>query len=317
VTTPARHYLTSSADLITPYIATRAGFVQMALEKNRKATPLVAEARSLKSRAAVAKTPEELLDIPDIQPAMLTASGISDKATSHMQPEDKTTAIRGLVKNFLEPAGSVFAEELVFRFLLTRGDTLGGSMRNAAGALAQRKLSRAVISSLRLARQRYYWLHSKTGTWVEGQPDDADVEIYLKGLAWSRRDSARTLIYNLLLPLTKNNVDMCLFNCTHAAFSRETVKMPHAYLAFGELKGGIDPTGADEHWKTARSALHRIQGAFAENGLKPKSFFIGAAIEAKMAEEIWKLLSSGQLDNAANLTNDQQLDGIARWLCDI
>ncbi|MHB1766894.1 MAG: AvaI/BsoBI family type II restriction endonuclease [Phycisphaerae bacterium] len=313
----SRPHLRSSTDLITPYAATRAGFVQMALEKNRKATPLISEARTLQIRAASAKIPAELLDIPDIQPAMLAAAGISDKAMTHLQREDKSAALLGLVKNFLEPAGSKFVEELVFRFLLTRGDTLGGSMRNIAGALAQRKLARAIISSFRLARQRYYWLESQTNSWVQGHADDADIEIHLKGLAWQRRKISRTLIYNLTLPLTKNNVDLCLFDCDHQAFSKEIYRIPQSYIALGEIKGGIDPAGADEHWKTARTALLRIQAAFAEIGLRPKSFFIGGAIEAKMAEEIWKFLANGQLDNAANLTSDQQLDHLARWLCSL
>ncbi len=312
---PACQHLKSATDLITPYAAIRAGFVQMALEKNRKATPLVAEARSLKARAAIANTPGDLLNIPEIQPAMLTAAGISDKAMAHLQQEDKRAATLGLVKNFLEPAGSDFVEELVFRFLLTRGDTLGGSMRNIAGALAQRKLARAIISCLRLARQPYHWLHSQTNSWAAGQADDADIEIHLRGLAWQHRKIRRTLIYNLQLPLTKNNVDLCLFDCGHEAISKEIYGSPKAYLALGELKGGIDPAGADEHWKTAHTALHRIRAAFAEKGVEPKTFFIAAAIEARMAEEIWKLLSNGQLDNAANLTNDRQLDSIARWLC--
>ncbi len=315
--TPALQHLRSSDDLVTPYTAVRAGFVQMALEKNRKATPLVAEARSLKARATAARTAGELLNIPDIQSAMLTASGISDKALSHLQQEDKDAALLGLIKNFLEPAGNDFVEELVFRFLLIRGDTLGGSMRNIAGAMAQRKLSRAIISSLRLARQPYHWLHSQTNSWAQGQNDDADIEIYLKGLAWQRCDAPRTLLYNLTLPLTKTNVDLCLFNCNHETFSKEIVGSPQAYIALGELKGGIDPAGADEHWKTARTALYRIQSAFKKTGAKPKSFFIGAAIKIKMASEIWKLLSNGEIDNAANLTNDQQLDAIARWLCSI
>ena len=33
------------------------------------------------------------------------------------------------------------------------------------------------------------------------------------------------------------------------------VENPKHYLACGELKGGIDPAGADEHWKTAGKAL--------------------------------------------------------------
>lgn len=43
----------------------------------------------------------------------------------------------GFVANFLQPAGANFVEEFVFRFLLTRGDTLGGSMRNVGGLKGQ------------------------------------------------------------------------------------------------------------------------------------------------------------------------------------
>ncbi len=123
---PYCEHLKSADDLVTTYEAVRAGFVALALEKNRRATPFVEQARSLKFSASKADTPADLLNIEGIQSALLTAAGISDKATGHLLPEDKSDAIQGLIKNFLEPAGSDFIEELVFRFLLTRGDTLGG-----------------------------------------------------------------------------------------------------------------------------------------------------------------------------------------------
>jgi hypothetical protein len=90
---------------------------------------------------------------------------------------------------------------------------------------------------------------------------------------------------------------------------------PEIYLAFGELKGGIDPAGADEHWKTAKTALGRIHKAFEK--FNPATFFIGAAIETKMATEIWELLEDGTIDNAANLTDDDQIAYISRWLCSL
>ena len=90
-----------------------------------------------------------------------------------------------------------------------------------------------------------------------------------------------------------------------------------SYIALGELKGGIDPAGADEHWKTARTALSRIHEAFARNQLKPHTFFIGAAIEPKMALEIWNFLESGIIENAANLTDDEQIASITNWLCSL
>jgi len=46
-----QQHLKSSLDLETTYEAIRAGFVALALEKNRRATPYVAQARALKSAA--------------------------------------------------------------------------------------------------------------------------------------------------------------------------------------------------------------------------------------------------------------------------
>jgi hypothetical protein len=47
-----RNHIQSSDDLVTTYEATRAGFVALALEKNRRATPYVAEAKALQEAAA-------------------------------------------------------------------------------------------------------------------------------------------------------------------------------------------------------------------------------------------------------------------------
>ncbi len=315
---PYRQHLDKSDDLVTTYEAVRAGFVALALEKNRRATPFVEQARALQSAASKAKKPADLTEIEGIQPALLTAAGVSDKAARHLFQEDKAEAIQGLIKNFLEPAGAKFIEELIFRFLLTRRDTLGGSMRNIGGALAQRKLTRAIISTLRLAAIPYKWLHSSTNTWVSMTDNDADIELYLRGLSWKNaKGKSRTMIYNLTVPLVQSNIDLCLFNCDCGEFSTETCKANKLYIAFGELKGGIDPAGADEHWKTARTALTRIQKAFSAIKLSPRTFFIGAAIEKRMAGEIWSQLKGGTLHNAANLTNDNHIASISRWLCNL
>lgn len=313
---PYREHLTVSDDLITSYEATRAGFIALALEKNRQATPFVAQARTLATFASQVQKPSELLNITDIHPALLTAAGISDKAIKYLQPEDKNEAIFGLIKNFLEPAGVNFVEELVFRFLLIRGDTLGGSMRNMAGLLAQRKLTRTIISTLKIAGKSYQWLHSINKKWATMPSDDSDIELHLKGLSWSKDEENRTLIYNLTVPLIKNNVDLCLLNCGPNSLSKAH-SLPSLYIALGELKGGIDPAGADEHWKTARTALMRIEKAFTNLQMKPHTFFIGAAIQKKMATEIWSQLESGDLTNASNLTIDRQIASFARWLCNL
>lgn len=316
-THPYRSHLKSSNDLVTTYEATRAGFVTLALEKNRRATPYVEQARALQKAASLVKKPADLLKTKGIESGLLTAAGLSDKALNHLLPRDKGEAIKGLIKNFLEPAGAKFVEELVFRFLLSRGDALGGSMRNIGGVLAQRKLTRTIISTLTIAGIHYLWQHSKSRKWVEMTDDDSDIELYLRGLSWQSENGTRTLIYNLTVPLIKNNVDMCLFNLTSDAIEHAKYKTVKSYIALGELKGGIDPAGADEHWKTARAALDRIRNAFAKAGTSPYTFFVGAAIEKKMAGEIWSQLENSSLSNAANLNDESQVASISRWLCNL
>ncbi len=312
---PYRYHLQRSENLVTTPEATRAGFIALALEKNRLATPYVNEARALQEAISEAKTPADVLNNKKIEAALLAAAGLSDKSLIHLSEEDKEEAINRLVKDFLEPAGEKFVEELIFRFLLTRGDTLGGSIRNIGGVLAQQKFSSFIISELRNAKLRYKWQHAITRQWVDMRDDDAEIERSLRGMSWKREHQSRTLIYNLNVPLIKSNVDICLFSLSPEELHEKGYGLPHSYIALGELKGGIDPAGADEHWKTARTALDRIRQGFKKFRPIPYTFFIGAAIEQRMADEIWDQLEKGVLANAANLNDPDHLKSVARWLC--
>ena len=49
----------------------------------------------------------------------------------------------------------------------------------------------------------------------------------------------------------------------------------------------------------------------------PHTFFLGAAIERRMAEEIWEDLENEVLTNAANLNDDRQVASLSRWLCSL
>ena len=314
-------HVKSYEDLITPYEETRAGFISLALEKNRTATPFVEEAKALKVFASRAQTPRELLRIVEIQNSLLTAAGISDKAKRHLQDRDKREAIKGLIENFLEPSGKSFIDELVYRFLLTRGDSLGGRMRNLGGALGEWRFSRILISTCSVSGLDFECLDSKSKNWVH-RNSEPDIEKRLKGLRWISHGNERTLIYNLTVPTVQKNVDLCLFDCspTEIVFGRKKDSAhhkPEKYLALGELKGGIDPAGADEHWKTANSALGRIRMAFSEKNCRPKTFFVGAAIENAMAREIYNQLNNHTLSNGANLTNEDQVVSLCDWLIKI
>jgi hypothetical protein len=314
---PFLRHLASAEDLVTTYEATRAGFVALVLERNRRATPIIAQARALQAAATAARVPQDLLHIRGVESALLAAAGLSDKSLPHLAPTDKAAALSELIEQFLEPAGDKFVEELVFRFLLTRGDTLGGSMRNVAGAIAQSKLTRAILGTLAIHAQPYFWRGVGRRTWLKRPHDDSGIEHHVRGLHWSNSHGARTLLYNLRVPIVDKNVDLCLFKGAPAGLATEDYLTPNTYLALGELKGGIDPAGADEHWKTASKALDRIRKAFAKSGNMPAIFFICAAIERSMAQEIWRELQAGTLTNAANLNDAGQLAALAGWLCEL
>lgn len=335
---PYLAHLIGSQDLVTTQAAKRAGFVTAVLEKSKLADEFIRDARTLRAKASAAHNPINLLDIEDIQAGLLTAAGVSDKATNYLGVGDRREILLEYVKNVLEPVGDKFVEELVYRFLLTRGDTLGGKICNLVGVWAQRQFSNYIVSEFRIAGRELRWLGAKRSRW---QPiDELTDPDQVKAFTWKTGYMPRVLAYNVGIPLIKTdeemandasvegnatsrggkNVDLCLLQMPEDAYIAKPprsrmVKETQLYIALGELKGGIDPAGADEHWKTASAHLSRIRRSFAAYNTAPALFFIGNAIEASMAGEIWGMLERSELANAANMTDDRQAVSLVSWLC--
>lgn len=306
--------------LVTSREETRAGFIKMAIEKNLMASEYVAEARSLRFLAGKVDRPIKLIDLPDIRKGLLTASGLSEKSLKFLKDEDKLNSIRELVEKFLEPAGAAFPDELVYRYLIHKGDALGGKARNLAGTLGERRFLRTFISVLRLADIKYHLKVRKSGIWDHEPTSSLEVEKNFGALYWQKGGRNRILAMNVRVPLIKKNVDLVILNAIPDEFSgksNDLLAQNTRYVAVGELKGGIDPAGSDEHWKTANFALNRIRSSFQSLGLNPPTFFIGAAIEKNMASEIVTQLNSRVLNRAANLTSDDQLTSICEWIMNL
>ena len=309
---PRPRHLSGPEDLVTQPEATRAGFLALAIERNRLSTPFVAQAHSLRITAATAESVDRCINDPAIGPAVLAAAGVSDKAAGHFTETEKGAAVKDLAESYLMPAGANFPDELAARFLLTKGDAIGGAMRNVGGRLGQRKLLRTMVSVLEIGGAPYHWLdHDKI--WHAAGVNQPGFELSARGLHWTWQRKNRTLLFNRRVPAVRTNVDLCLMNCERDQ-ADAAIRNPSAFVALGELKGGIDPAGADEHWKTARAALVRIRTAFADSETHPPLFFIGAAIVRNMAGELWRSLENNTLANAANLTDDRQLVALAHWI---
>lgn len=307
----------SAYELITSREQTRAGFIEAALAKNEKARPYIEQAKTLRVYASSVSNPNELTNITEIREALLTASGLSDKAFKYFTDDDKTEAIKTLIKKFLVPAGDNFVDELTYRYLLIKGDTLGGSMRNYVGIIAQMKLVRKMLSILSMRGIPYSILFNsdlKKNGWQE---EDYEADFIrandIKSIAWDIDNKSRLLFFNTKIPLVNKGVDICLYEGSSTDFNAGSiVNIPSKAIMLGELKGGIDPAGADEHWKTGNTALQRIRNAF--KGYNIHTSFIAAAIETNMAFEIFEQLRAGTLSCAINITVDSQLTEYCDWI---
>ncbi|MCJ7837546.1 DUF1217 domain-containing protein [Cuneatibacter sp. NSJ-177] len=312
-------FITSDSDLVTTHQATRAGFFSIALEKNRVSDPYVKTALSFKTMVNGVKSPNDLLNIPAIRPFLIAASGLSDKSLNYLDEDDRTAAIKELIDKFLKPAGQDFIDEVVYRYLLIKGDSVGGTMRNRIGAIGEEKLIRCILSNLSVQGITYDWCDgSPTYRWQRQPQNDAGLEQSIKALHWKNSNGERVLAFDMTIPLVGKNVDICLFSSDVAGYDKGRIKNhPDKGLMFGELKSGIDPAGADEHWKTGNTALQRIRNSFGDANYSIQTSFVGAAIEKSMAIEIYDQLVDGTLSNASNLHDVNQLNEYCNWVVSI
>lgn len=293
--TPSR--IRSASDLVTSHRAVCEGFLSQALTKTEKATPFVQRAQQLWD---VLKTVPDVLSVfdhPEILDDVVAAAGFSDKARSHLSVEELALALLPALRTIDEQSHGLWREEIVYRYLLTRGDTLGGIMRNITGALAGKQFSEAILAAL---GERGVTANVRRSP---GNPDKVQT------IEWQ----GRLLLFDKKPRFIGNFIDVILLDTSTIQVSaKDRLERRQDYVACGELKGGIDPAGADEHWKTANSALERIRQSFPQ-GQQPHLFFVGAAIEAAMAREIFTQLQDGRLRYAANFTVPEQVADLAAW----
>lgn len=285
-----------ASDLVTSREEVCRGFLGQAQAKSQKATPYVQEAQALWSMLQQVAHPDQLFDAVPLR-TLATAMGFSDKAQRYFSDAELREAIQPVLDLITKNHQADFRTEILYRFLLTRGDTLGGEIRNLTGESGPIRFIAAVVKTLKGRGVEPAFFYGKTA------------EKKIKGLSWDHK----ALFFDYKPKLIDKNVDVMLLNNPLAPDVRQECLEDRAlYLACGELKGGIDPAGADEHWKTAGSALERIRDCFGRQC--PKLFFAASAIEQEMAKEIFQQLKTGKLTYAANLTVADQVEDLANWL---
>src|SRR3990167_1313950 len=187
-------FIKIASDLQTRHRAICDGFLEQALQKTKKARPFVKEAQDFYTALKKVKSVEELLGSEKYRDRLAYACGFSDKAKSQLADAELNGAIKKVLTRIHKEAGSEFRENILYRYLLTRGDTLGGSMRNLTGSSAGTKLTEKIIKRLSGGKKKIEVLKSKSGK--------------IQREIWN----SRTLLFDVKPHLIGKNIDVILIN---------------------------------------------------------------------------------------------------------
>lgn len=313
-------YVQKASDLVTTHESHRSGFLEYALRKSKESIPYIDKAKALKLiLEQKTKKPKDILSLDEIRSSCYEAAGVSVKANNYLSEADLNGILKEFIKEFLEPAGKQYIDELIYRYLLTLGDALGGRMRNLVGSIANEKLTRGLVSQLQVLKLDFKYYNKLSKSWFSADKYTIEQVIDIRSIKWTLKSGEkRQIIYNLTVPIVKKNIDIVILNChsdelTGSSF-KKIIAAPTNYEVLGELKGGIDPAGADEHWKTANTALSRVRDNFKKHKINIPLVFIGASIETSMSKEIFSQYSKGEIKNCANLTVEKQFVNLCNWI---
>jgi len=206
--------------------------------------------------------------------------------------------------------------EMVFSNL---GESIGGSWRNEVGRLAYAEVIGSLLLHLHDRGHLSTLIYDLKGQLAGESDDEEEVFLAKDNLLVDGEDfperlqelEANRVVYKAVALRNGNELRL---NRQIEWIDREGTpyKIAPDLSAFstgdtltwgGELKGGADPAGSDEHWKTATRAFDRILDA-AEKTEKsrPELSFIATILVDRVAREAALWIREGKLTSVYNLT---------------
>ncbi|MCP4167130.1 MAG: hypothetical protein GY759_14755 [Chloroflexi bacterium] len=202
--------------------------------------------------------------------------------------------------------------------LANLGDSLGGTSRNEVGRVASTEVIGYILKHLHPKNRVTRIVYRLKG--IIGEDDDSDI-----GKELTIDLTEDTDIDVLVADLEENRVkyrELHFPNGFSLLLDRQikwysdddkeykigpdfhsTSDNSNTMLWLAELKGGADPAGSDEHWKTATQALARVIDASEKTGRKaPFISFIAAILVERVAIEAQQWIDDGKLTSVYNLT---------------
>ena len=302
-------YITSPESLVTSKEQTENAFINVVKEKQKNLDNVCIEVKKVRCALDKIKTVNELKKCKELRQVILMAAGLSEKAINLLSTDSKDKIFNDFIATLSE---SEFREEILNRYLIVKGDSFGGSIRNKIGIRGEILLVFSVLKVLKEKSIDFDILEKKSKGWTKNTYSNIE---NIVAIHWEVENQHRLLLLRRTIPLISKNVDICLCNSSISEYETANILEDiDKMLMLGEIKSGAAPAGADEHWKTANTALNRIREGYQKHKKCPKTSFLANSITLHMAKEIYSQLNSGVLSNAANLNNQNQLKEYCNWL---
>jgi type II restriction enzyme len=141
--------INSHVDLVTSRKAICEGFLAQAQSKREKATPFIDKAKQLWQKLQNTQNINSLISQNDLRTDLIAVSGFSEKSIKNLSAGEIDAAIKIFLAELSAKYPAQFREEILYRYLLTMGDALGGQMRNLTGNDASIKFTEALLAHLR------------------------------------------------------------------------------------------------------------------------------------------------------------------------
>lgn len=286
--------ITSAKDLVTQKTDTMNGFIEQAKEKRKDIIKYTKTLNYFLLNKHLIRDIHIARQDKLIMQFLTAAAMLSQKSLLYFSIEDQNRIISEII-DFSKFNDKEYLEQLKHQYLINCGESLGGSMRNIIGQKAQNYFISTILETLQQKGYQFNIVRSKKDKIVQ--------------ISWKDR----AIFFDKKPKIVGKSIDFIVVKGNSA--KNNDIENLDDYIICGELKGGVDPAGADEHWKTGLSALNRIDKVFNDyNKKRPILIFLGSAIASFMAGEIFHLLEKKWLGSAANINNNQQLQNIVNLI---
>ena len=238
--------------------------------------------------------------------------------------EDATRYLNSIISGIVK-AGLVEKGHHIEMAYANLGDTVGGGWRNEVGRLAYFAVVTPLLRHLHSLGILESVIYELKGTVVQdedGIPPQDEASLYVAQLRPEEFEEKITefergrVVYKEL-ELANGNRLLLNRQITWLGEDGEELKIGPDLISTddtefvqdmpllwaGELKGGADPAGSDEHWKTATQAFNRILLACEKTGREqPPLSFMATILVDRVAREAQLRSSSTKASSPASIT---------------